>query len=185
MSADLFAEFSSDPVADQRKPPLPSGQQAAQPPPSFGFFDSFNTTPVPAVQAQQPSRTPHQPPMLLLTMKMTTGVISRVVPRRLNQKLKHNKTPSHLAQQPQRSHHTAQRLLARLYMTHSRSTLDDQFSRPRIPGKRRLSSKQRDPRTRASCLMQKMILTMMTSLVISRAQTQSTIRQLQPTARLH
>jgi hypothetical protein len=54
MSADLFAEFSSDPVADQRKPPLPSGQQAAQPPPSFGFFDSFNTTPVPAVQAQQP-----------------------------------------------------------------------------------------------------------------------------------
>jgi hypothetical protein len=54
MSADLFAEFSSDPIADQGKPPPSSGQPAAQPPPDFGFFDSFNTTPVPAVQAQQP-----------------------------------------------------------------------------------------------------------------------------------
>jgi hypothetical protein len=54
MSADLFAEFSSDPIADQGKPPPSSGQTAAQPPPSFGFFDGFNTTPVPAAQAQQP-----------------------------------------------------------------------------------------------------------------------------------
>jgi hypothetical protein len=55
MSADLFAEFLSDPAADQGKPPATSRQQAAQPPPSFGFFDSLNTTPVPADQAQQPT----------------------------------------------------------------------------------------------------------------------------------
>jgi hypothetical protein len=54
MSADLFAEFATDTKADQGKSPVATAQGATQPPPSFSFFDSFDTAPVPAAQAQQP-----------------------------------------------------------------------------------------------------------------------------------
>jgi hypothetical protein len=53
MSADLFAEFTSDINADQGKPPAAAAQGTTQPSSEFSFFDSFNTVPVPAAQAQQ------------------------------------------------------------------------------------------------------------------------------------
>ncbi|KAF2125799.1 hypothetical protein P153DRAFT_299574 [Dothidotthia symphoricarpi CBS 119687] len=57
MSADLFAEFGTEPGSNQQQASGSFAQASAQPAPSFGFFDDLNTTPAPVTQWQPPPPT--------------------------------------------------------------------------------------------------------------------------------
>lgn len=53
MSADLFAEFATEPTSNQSQ--QPAAKPTAQPAQNFSFFDNLNTTTVQVPQAQPPS----------------------------------------------------------------------------------------------------------------------------------
>jgi hypothetical protein len=59
MSADLFAEFATEPVVDHGKQSGTNVQRASQPPPDFSFFDNLNAAPAP-VSITQPHISQHQ-----------------------------------------------------------------------------------------------------------------------------
>lgn len=59
MSADLFAEFASEPALNQGRQSGTNAERTSQPPPDFSFFDNLNTAPAP-VPLAQPHTSQHQ-----------------------------------------------------------------------------------------------------------------------------